>query len=162
MPSPILFIIMISDLPESSNGVKLAVFTNFRSMWKSGPSLSALSTDIQRYPAETAKFFEEWGFKISINKAAEILFSRSKHIPTYEIIMKFNDDTIKFFEKTVKFIGVISDQSLTWAADIDSIIDRCKVRLNLMRATTESIWGASRSILLIIYKDLVRSVINSE
>ena len=143
MPNPLLFIIMISDLPESSTGVKLALFTDFVSMWKSGSSLSALSRDIQRYPAETAKFVKEWGFKISINRAVEILFSRSKHIPTNEIILQINDVTIKIFEKTVKFIGVMFDQGLTWAADIDNIIDRCKVRLNLMRAIAETTWRAS-------------------
>ena len=125
---------MISDLPESSNGVKLALSTDFRAMCRSGTNLSALSRDIQRYPAETTQFFEEWGFKISINKAVEILFSRSKHITTDEIILKINDVTMKFFERMVKFLGVIFDQGLTWAADIDNIIDLCKVRLNLMRA----------------------------
>ena len=100
------------------------LFPDFCSMWKSGPCLSALSIDIQRYPAETAKFFEEWGFKISIDRAVEILFSRSKHILTAEVILKINDVTIKFFEKTVKFLGVIFDQGLTWAADIDNTFDR--------------------------------------
>ena len=43
-------------------------------------SLSVLSRGIQRYPAETAKFFEEWGFKILINKAVEILYlSKQTH-----------------------------------------------------------------------------------
>ena len=113
MPSPLLFIIMNNDWTDSSNGVKLALFTDFSSMWKAGPRQSALSRDIQRYPAETAKFLKEWGFKISINKAVEILFSRSKHISTDEIIMKINDVTTKFFEKMVKVLGVFFDQGLT-------------------------------------------------
>ena len=73
-----------------------------------------------------------------INKAVERLFSRSKHIPTDLILLKINDVTIKFIEKTVKFLGVIFDHGLTWAADIDNIIDRCKVRLNILRAIDES------------------------
>ena len=87
-----------------------------------------------------------------------ILFSRSKHIPT-DVILKINDVTIKF-EKTVKFLGVIFNQGLTWAAHIDDIIERCKVRLNLMRAISGSTSGASRSILLIVYKALIRSIID--
>ena len=58
------------------------------------------------------------------------------------------------------FLGVIFDQGLIWAAVIDNIIDRCKVRLNFIRAIAESTSGASRSIFLIIYMALVRSVIN--
>ena len=60
----------------------------------------------------------------------------------------------------MKFLGVIFDQGLTWAAHINYIIDRCKVRLNLMRAISGSLWGAFRSILLIVYKALIRSVID--
>ena len=75
---------------------------------------------VQRHPAVPTgdgKFFQECGFEILINKAVEILFSRSKHIPTDEIILKINDITIKFFEKMVKFLGVIFDHGLTCAAD---------------------------------------------
>ena len=149
---------MINDLPESSNGVKLALFADNSSMWKTGPNLPALSKDGQRYLTETAKFFEEWGFKISVNKTVAILFFRSKHIPT-DVMLKINDVTIEF-EKTVKFLGAIFDQGLTWAAHIEYIIDRCKTRLNLMRAISGSTWEASRSILLIVYKALIRSVID--
>ena len=60
----------------------------------------------------------------------------------------------------MKFFGVIFDQGLAWAAHIDYIIDRCKVRLNLMRAISGSTWEASRSVLLIVYKALIRSVID--
>ena len=156
--SPLLFIIMINDLPESTNGVKLALLADDSSMWKSGPNVSALSRDVQRYLTETAKFFEEWGFKIAVNKTVAILFTRSKHIPT-DVILKINDVTIKI-EKTVKFLGVIFDQGFTWAAHINYIIDRCKVRLNLMRAISGSSWGASRSILLIVCKALIITVID--
>ena len=83
---------------------------------------------VQRHPAVPSgdgKIPRRMGFKISINKAVERLFSRSKHIPTDEILLKINDVTIKFIEKTVKFLGVIFDHGLIWAADIDNIIDRC-------------------------------------
>ena len=43
--SPLLFIIMINDLPESSNVVKLVLFAHDSSMWKCGLSVSALSID---------------------------------------------------------------------------------------------------------------------
>ena len=93
--SPLLFIIMINDLLQSSNDVKLALFADDSSMWKSGPNLPALSRDVQRYLTETATFFEEWDFRISVNKTVSILFSRSEHIPT-DVILMINNVTIKF------------------------------------------------------------------
>ena len=70
--------------------------------------LSALFRDFQRYLTVTTKFFEEWGFKISVNKTVAISFSRSKQNPTDDVIIKINDVAIKF-KKIVKFLGVIFD-----------------------------------------------------
>ena len=115
--------------------------------------------DVQQYITETAKLLE-WGFRILVIKTVVILFSWCKHIPTDEVIL-INDVTIKF-EKTVKFLGVIFNQGLTWAAYIDYIIDWCKVWLNLIRAIDRSTCQASRNILLIVYyKALIRSVIDN-
>ena len=141
--SPLLFIVTINDLPESSCRVKPALLAEDNSMWTSGPNLQVLSRDVHRYITETAKFSEEWGFKILVNKTVVILLTRSMHIPT-DVILKINDFTIKL-EKTVQFPGVIFDQGLTWAAHIDSIIDRCKVRLNLMRAKAGATWVRSEA-----------------
>ena len=65
--SKLLSIIMINNLPESSNNVKFALFADDSLMWRSGPNLSALSRDVQRYLMKTVKYFEECGFKISVN-----------------------------------------------------------------------------------------------
>ena len=59
--------------------------------------------------------------------------SHDHRIPTDDVIIKINDVTIKL-GKTVKFLGVIVDQGLALAAHVDYVIDRCKVRLKLMRA----------------------------
>ena len=48
---------------------------------------------------------------------------------------------------------------LTWAAHI-YIFDRYKVRLNNMCVIAGLTWGVSKSILLIVYKALIRSVID--
>ena len=94
MLSPLLFLIMIINLPESSNGVKFALFADDISMWKSVPNLPVLSRDVQRYRTETAKFLRDWGLQdIEQQHSRHPLFCcRSKHIPTYDVFLKINDD----------------------------------------------------------------------
>ena len=63
-------------------------------------------------------------------------------------------------EQTVKFIGVIFDKALTWAPYLDHVVARCNNRLNLLKVTAGSRWGASKDVLLIVYKPLIRSLID--
>src|SRR6218665_2765249 len=58
---------------------------------------------------------------------------------------------------TVKFLGIIFDRKLNWKPHVDYIIEKCKKRLNLMRAISGYHWGASKKSLLAIYKALSRS-----
>ena len=49
---------------------------------------------------------------------------------------------------------------LSWKPHIEYIIDKCKIRMNLMRAVSGYHWGASKKALLLIYKSLITSVID--
>ena len=152
--SPLLFIIMINDLPESSNGVKLTLFADDTSMQKSGSNPSALSRDVQRHLTKT----EKWASRSRSTSIRRPLLSK-QHIPT-DVVLKINNVMIKL-EKTAKFLGVIFDRGLTWAAHIDYITDRCIiVRLDLKRTIRASIWGASKNIVIIVDKAIIRSVMD--
>src|SRR6218665_2200441 len=43
---------------------------------------------------------------------------------------------------------------------VEYVIAKCKSRMNLMRAVSSYHWGASKKALLLIYKSLIRSVID--
>jgi ribonuclease HI len=63
-------------------------------------------------------------------------------------------------ENKAKFLGVIFDRRLNWKSHIDYIMEKCKKRLNLMRAVSGYHWGASKKSLLAIYKALIRSILD--
>ena len=52
---------------------------------------------------------------------------------------------------------MIFDNKLTWNAHINSLVAKCVGRINLMRSVTSHSWGASKSVLLTMYRALVRS-----
>ena len=157
--SPFLFIIMINDVDEATNGVKLSLYADDSATWKTGSNLKAIIQEVQRYLDRLAMFFEQWGFKLSSEKTVAIVFTRNRNCRADDINLTIGGKIIKV-EKTVRFLGVIFDRELTWAPHIKQIEERCNNRLNLMRVMTGTRWGASKMVLLIVYKALIRSVID--
>ena len=49
--------------------------------------------------------------------------------------------------------------TLTWNDHVNYIVDKCKKRINLLRAVAGNKWGANKNTLLRIYRSLIRSVI---
>src|SRR6218665_2492792 len=97
------------------------------------------------------------GFKISINKTIGVLFTKKHRIRNTSV--KVGNERIKI-EKSAKFLGVVFDHKLSWKPHLEYIIAKCKSRMNLMRAVSSYHWGASKKALLLIYKSLIRSVID--
>ena len=60
----------------------------------------------------------------------------------------------------MKFLGVIFDSKLTWNEHIRYVITRCSKRINLLRALTGTDWGANKKTLIMLYRSLIRSIID--
>ena len=99
------------------------------------------------------------GFKLSTDKTVAIIFTRNRKCRLDDIKLNIGGNIIKI-EKKVRFLGVIFDREMTWAPHVDDVVARCNKRLNLMKVMAGARWGASKSILLIVYKALIRSVID--
>jgi len=84
------------------------------------------------------------------------VFTHRKHD---KITLNINGQDIKI-ENSAKFLGLTFDSKLSWSAHIKYIEDKCKKRLNLMRAVSGNTWGASKKTLLTIYRALIRSIID--
>ena len=154
--SPLLFLIMINDLPNSLFNVEASLFADDSCIYKSGKNLPALVECIQQNLINLQTWCDRWGFNISLEKTTAVLFTyRHENIPCN---LRLKEGSIKF-EKTAKFLGVIFDRKLTWKAHISYIIEKCKKRLNLMRMVSGQFWGATKTLLL-IYKSLIRSVLD--
>ena len=59
---------------------------------------------------------------------------------------------------TATLLGIALDVSLTWIAHAQAVEQRCLKRLNALRTTSGSSWGASKSSLLQVYRATIRSV----
>ena len=155
--SPILFLIMMNDLPETEEGVKLSVFADDCCIWKAGSNTKHNARIIQKYTDRFQTWCDSWGFKISKTKTTAVVFTHKQK--DQDVDLKIGDSKIQV-KNSVKFLGVILDKKLSWNEHIQYVVDRCKSRINLLRALTGTDWGANKKTLLTLYRVLVRSVID--
>ena len=155
--SPLLFLIMINDLPECIKGSEVSLFADDSCLFKSGRRLDAITKSLQTDLNNLAEWCEKNGFKISMEKTVAVLFTHRKD--NIHSTLKIKDTFIKVEDKA-RFLGLIFDSKLTWNDHVDYIIDKCKKRLNVMRAVAGNKWGASKKVLLIIYRSLIRSILD--
>ena len=83
---------------------------------------------------------DTWGFTINTDKTVEILFSNNPTALDNMDKLMINNKPLKI-EKSVKFLGLIFDQKLTWNDHIKYIENKCNKRLNLMRSVAGNSWG---------------------
>ena len=156
--SPVLFLVMINDLPDPGDEVKLSIFADDCSIWRSGRNLKYDASILQKYFERYQNWCDVWGFRISKSKTTVVVFSK-KIDPEKQIELKVDGENISF-SRSVKFLGVIFDRKLTWNEHIRYVITRCNKRLNLLRALTGTDWGASKKTLIMLYRSLIRSIID--
>jgi ribonuclease HI len=155
--SPLLFLIMINDIPSGPEGVNMSLFADDSAVYIGHRKTNTLIKKIQQSIEEINNWCNQNGFKISIAKTVGVLFTNKRYLPTIDI--KIDNEIIKM-ENKAKFLGMIFDRKLSWKQHIEYIIEKCKKRLNLMRAVSGYQWGASKKSLLAIYKALIRSILD--
>ena len=154
--SPILFLVMFNDIPESEGGVELSMFADDCAIWKGGRNLQHNSKQLQKYFDRFQLWCDEWGFRISKTKTTAVVFTNGNQ---KNVHLKIKKDDIRI-ETTVKFLGMIFDQRLTWNDHIKYIVQRCNNRLNILRSLTGTEWGAEKRTMVMLYRTLIRSVID--
>ena len=135
--------------------IKYSIFADDIAIWMSSRNLNFVVRQIQKTLDNLCDWFFRWGFNISINKSVVLPFSRSK----VKIKLTMQDRNLETVDN-FKFLGVIFDSRLNWSCHINYVRDKCIKRLNILKRISGSSWGASKHILVILYKALIRSVID--
>ena len=107
---------------------------------------------------------DTWNFKISTAKTSAVIFNRcfkKKNKKKTHFLPKLTyDGQILPTEKKVRFLGMLFDHRLTWAAHIKELTQRCQKNLNLMKLVSGTNFGADKIILVRLYTSLIRSKIH--
>ena len=102
---------------------------------------------------------EKWcienGFKFSKTKSVCVHFNKKRGILP-EPNLTLNGQKIKVVKET-KFLGVIFDQKLSFIPHMKALKAKCLKALDIIKVVSNQEWGADKSVLLRLYRSLIRS-----
>jgi len=139
---------MINDLPDNLNSSETSLFADDSCLFNSGRQLDVILRRMQDSLNKLKMWCDRNGFKISLDKTVAVLFTHRRD--DINSRLKIGNDFVTVGNKA-KFWGLIFDSKLTWNQHISYMIDKCKKRLNLLRAISGNKWGASKRTLLLVY-----------
>ena len=155
--SPILFNIMMHDFPMKQDQGQTLLFADDISFITTEYTSDRALITLQSFLNSVAEWCETWKFKMSPDKCALMVFTKKK-ITDYPLVQLdgVSIPTVTSF----KFLGVTFDSKLNWKQHIDTIYNKCSRLLPLFYRLTRPTAAPSIKALLIIYKSLVRSIID--
>ena len=102
---------------------------------------------------------EKWcienGFKFSKTKSVCVHFNKKRGILP-EPNLTLNGQKIKVVKET-KFLGVIFDRKLSFIPHMKALKAKCLKALDIIKVVSNQEWGADKSVLLRLYRSLIRS-----
>ena len=109
--SPILFIIYVSDIPQSQ-------FADDIALWAYGRKTIMSQCKIQKYLDKIIKWCNIWRIKLNPLKTKVLHFSKRKH-PLLDCSIKMDNVKLKS-KRSVKFLGVIFGHRLTFEEKVNN------------------------------------------
>ena len=160
--SPLLFNAAIDSLFDNvPNRISYAIYADDCTIWAQGRELPILFNDIQEALNKVGEWSNDNGFTFSAEKSCAVLFRRGLKrvdpgsLPTLHI----NDESINVADR-VKYLGVWLDAKLNLGAHVEYTKARALKRMSILKCVSGKSYGADRTILLRMYKSLIRPILD--
>ena len=123
---PLLFLIYINDIVNSSNVLSFVLFADDTTVYVQNDSIDSAIEILNTELDKVALWFDSNKLTINVHKRQMIMLSRKKILtPKNEVILR--NEVVQRVNKA-KFLGVIVDQHLNWKGHISMISQKiCKV-----------------------------------
>ena len=153
--SPILFNVMLSDLPIQEN-IKVLVYADDITIVSSNKSMIIAKKEIQKYIKELINWSEKWGLVINPDKTKLQYFSLKREKSP---IIRIKNEIIEY-KSNHKLLGLILDSPrLKFNEHVKYLIANCTKRINILKALASTNWGACTKHLRQFYIAYIKSKI---
>lgn len=153
--SPLLFNILCNPLKDLNwqNCTVIGYADDFVVLGKDTDVVSLVQR-INSVLIDLSDFFSNLGLTLSPEKCSAICFKNPRcNNPINNVLV--NGQVLQW-KQECKYLGVIFHHNLSWKLHIEYVIGKALKGINVMRFLSRTWWGASPSVLLLIYKSLVR------
>ena len=129
---PLLFLIYINDLSQTSNQFHFVLFADDTNAFMSDKSIVSLVERANRELEIISKWFIANKLSLNVNKTNYILFrSRRKSVSLSNLKVEIDGKEIKQ-ETSSKFLGVYIDQHLTWGVHVAHISRKIAKNISIL------------------------------
>lgn len=169
--SPTLFQLYINDLPLTQNSGEITIlFADDiafikRYKYKLNNKLIAnakiqAEKESQIFLNTLEKWMNDWRLTLAPKKCNQITFSKAKSTNNDEMNIKLYDQPITS-ENNPKFLGIVFDVRLNFAAHLQAVKKKVGDRVNLLKILSyDKTWRLPEKVLVKMYKSLVLSVLD--
>ena len=154
--SPLLFNIMMSDLP-SDDDVKKYIYADDITLTCCGKDLKLVKKKLQSYLSKFTDWIKDWGMVVNGGKTYMQYYTRRR---IQSPVIRMNNEVIKY-KKVHKLLGLFYDSPLlNWKPHIDYLKVDCLKRIDIMKSIASPNWGASSKVLRTFYISYIRAKID--
>ena len=153
---PLLFIIYINDLANSSKVLHKVIFADDTNLFLSHNSYNELHNLLNKELLHVDLWFKVNKLSLNISKTNYMIFSNKKTKDMETLKIKINGEEIKE-AKSTKFLGVLVDDCLNFKCHIDHLVHKLSKYVGLFFRLRHLL---PRSILITLYKTLFEPHLN--
>ena len=138
---PLLFILTLNDINQSLPGASFHMYADDLTVWRTGDNLNDLSKHLTDYAVSLFHYFRSKGLKINPLKSQFMIVCNKKILNQIQC----NISPIVVLDQhihastSIKILGVVIDQHLTFAKHVENIISKCIGKLKFL-------WRNARTI----------------
>ena len=120
---PILFLLYINDIENSSKLLSFILFADDTTISCSNNCLKTLNITMQTEFNKVSEWLNVNKLSLKIKKTKFILFRSSNKKPKHEVKLSINNGDIKQVKNTI-FLGIMIDECLTWSEHKAQIVKK--------------------------------------
>ena len=153
---PLLFLLYINDLPNTSSQLKFHLFADDTSIYYLSRNLSDIESLINTELKSVANWMKANRLSISTSKTNFILFHSPKNKPRKTLNVKIDGNAINEVQ-SVKYLGVEFDSNLTWKPHISQLSLKLSKTVGVLSKIR---YFVDSDVLVMLYYALIFSFLN--
>ena len=152
-----LFLIFINDLPPLLN-VSKALFADDLVIWVTEKYQILARAKLRKALNLLACYCNIWKLKINSLKTVYSIFTRSHVVAAKSLNLSLNGEPLQKVDNPC-YLGVTLDRQMTMKPFIESLKDKARKRLGLIKRLATTEWGADKMTLRQMYLGYIRSAL---
>jgi hypothetical protein len=145
-------------LNQAAKRGELGMFADDLAAWACAMSLKTVESTLQAMLDNIELWMNKWRMKVSIKKTIYMVFDRCGRDIGNQMNLTYKSNRLQHSTEP-KFLGVTLDPALKLNTYIDITTQRAQRRMNLLKSIKGKGWGASSRLIIILYKTLVRPLL---